>query len=149
MLPFLLLASALVLPTDAPLAEATLPPPGPPVHEADTRFDLDPAFEDAAGYRLLGRLHSEAPKIVFITGWVSHEKGVQLLRRAVEIGPNHPINQYFLAEAILDHEQGKADEAHRLLERCAESTPRPDTMLEDARYSRMARKKLDELKAAN
>lgn len=115
---------------------------------SQTVIDLDPAFEDAAGYRLLGRLHSEAPKIPFITGWVSRDKALQYLRRAHETGPRHPVTWYFLAEAILDHQPEKRGEALSLLERCANTPPRPDTLLEDARYASLARKQLDQLRGA-
>lgn len=111
-------------------------------------IDLDPRFEDAAGYRLLGRLHAVAPKIIFFTGWVSHDKGVELLRQASQIAPNHVVTMYFLAEAILQHEAKNRDEAVRLLERAALAPPRPDTVLEDLHYSRLAQKKLDEMRGA-
>jgi tetratricopeptide (TPR) repeat protein len=113
---------------------------------AQTVIDLDPLFEEGAGYRILGRLHSEAPKIIFITGWVSHEKGLEYLRRAYQIGPRHPVTWYFLAEATLDHEPERRDEAIRLLEMCADTPPRADTLLEDLRYATMARKQLDQLR---
>jgi len=116
---------------------------------SQTVIDLDPTFEDAAGYRLLGRLHSEAPKIPFITGWVSRDKALQYLRRAHAVGPRHPVTWYFLAEAILDHEPSKRDEALRLLEMCANTPPRPDTLLEDARYATLARKHLEALGVAS
>ncbi len=115
---------------------------------AQTVIDLDPLFEDAAGYRILGRIHAEAPKILFITGWISHEKGVQYLRRAYRAAPNHPVTWYFLAEAILDHEPEKRDEALQLLELCATTAPRPDTVLEDSRYATLARKQLAQLRSA-
>jgi hypothetical protein len=116
---------------------------------AQTVVDLDPSFEDAAGYRILGRLHSEAPKIPFITGWVSHRKGVQYLRRAYLAAPGHPGTCHFLAEAILDHEGEKRDEAKRLLDQCAALVPREGTALEDSRYVTAARKRLEELRAAS
>jgi len=116
---------------------------------SQTVIDLDPTFEDAAGYRLLGRLHSEAPKIPFITGWVSRDKALQYLRRAHVVGPRHPVTWYFLAEAILDHEPSKRDEALRLLEMCANTPPRTDTLLEDARYATLARKQLEALGLAS
>lgn len=116
---------------------------------AQTVIDIDPLFEDAAGYRILGRLHSEAPKIPFITGWVSREKGLQYLRRSHLAGPRHPVTWYFLAEAILDHEPLKRDEALRLLDRCANTPPRADTLLEDARYATLARRQLDQLRATS
>ena len=116
---------------------------------AQTVVDLDPGFDDAAGYRILGRLHSEAPKIPFVTGWVSHKKGLQYLRRAHRVGPNHPVTWYFLAEAILEYEPEKRDEALRLLEMCASRPGRPGTVLEDAQYARLARKQLDQLRSTS
>jgi len=113
---------------------------------AQAVIEIDPLFEDAAGYRILGRLHSEAPSIIFITGWISREKALFYLRRAHQIAPSHPTNSYFLAEAILDHEPEKRGEAIELLEQCAVMAPRPDFILEDARYVRVARKRLDELR---
>lgn len=115
---------------------------------SQTVIDLDPTFEDAAGYRLLGRLHSEAPRIPFLTGWVSRDKALQYLRRAHETGPRHPVTWYFLAQAILEHQPEKRDEALSLLDRCANTPPRPDTLLEDARYATLARRQLDQLRAA-
>lgn len=114
---------------------------------AQTVIDIDPALQDAAGYRLLGRLHADAPKIPFFTGWVSREKGLAYLRRAHEIGPRHPITWYFLAEAILEHEPQKKMEAIALLEKCATTEPRPDTVIEDRRYAEMAKEKLQSLSA--
>lgn len=113
---------------------------------AQTVIDIDPLFEDGAGYRILGRLHAEAPKIPLLTGWVSREKGLQFLRRAYRVGPLHPVTLYFLGEAILEHEPEKKDEALRLLELCASSPPRPDSRLEDARYASLARRHLDPLR---
>lgn len=113
---------------------------------SQTVIEIDPLFEDGAGYRILGRLHAEAPSIVFITGWISREKALLYLRRAHQIAPSHPTNSYFLAEALLDHEPANTDEALALLEQCATMTPRPDFLLEDARYARVARKLLDELR---
>lgn len=116
---------------------------------AQTVIDLDPLFEEAAGYRLLGRLHAEAPKIPLITGWVSREKALQYLRRAYLVGPRHPVTWYFLAEAILDHEPGKRDQALELLDKCANTPPRLDTLLEDARYATLARLQLERLRATS
>lgn len=116
---------------------------------AQSVIDMDPLYEDAAGYRTLGRLHAEAPKIPLVTGWVSHDKGVQLLRRANQAAPHNPITEFFLAEAILDHESEKRAEAIQLLESSANLTPRPATELEDAHYSAQARKKLQELRAGS
>ena len=115
---------------------------------AQTLIEMDPLFDEAAGYRLLGKLHSEAPKILFITGWISHEKGVQYLRRADKAAPDNPVTCAFLAEALLDHEPGKKDEARELLEHCVSLTPRPDRILEDSMYLGDAHALLEKLRAA-
>lgn len=115
---------------------------------AQTVVDIDPLYEDGAGYRILGRLHVEAPKIPFITGWISHEKGVQYLRRAYQVAPQHPVNCFFLGDAILDQEPERKDEAVRILEQCAAVVPRPEWLLEDSHYIHHARERLDELVGA-
>jgi tetratricopeptide (TPR) repeat protein len=115
---------------------------------AQTLIDMDPLFDDAAGYRMLGKLHSDAPKIIFITGWISHEKGLQYLRRAYKVAPDNPVTGAFLAEAILDHEPEKKAEARALLEHCVSLTPRADRVLEDEMYMGDARALLDKLSAA-
>ncbi|MEO5763109.1 MAG: hypothetical protein ABIR28_12440 [Vicinamibacteria bacterium] len=116
---------------------------------SQTVIDLDPLFEDGAGYRLLGRLHAEAPRIPFITGWVSHDKGVALLGKSYRANPHHPVTLYFLGEAILDYEPEKRAEGLQMLEQCAALTPRPDTALEDARYIHMAAKRIESEKSGS
>jgi tetratricopeptide (TPR) repeat protein len=113
---------------------------------AQTLIDLDPLFDDAAGYRMLGRIHAEVPRILFITNWVSHDKGVQYLRRANRSAPDNPVNCAFLAEAIVDHEPEKKDEARKVLEHCVSLTPRPDRVLEDEMYMSDARALLEKLR---
>ncbi len=113
---------------------------------AQAVVDLDPAFEQGGGYRILGRLHDRSPKILFVTGWVSHEKSVVYLRQALAMGPHNTVNQVFLAEAILDHDRAHRDEARALLERCASATPRPEFLVEDAHYAELSRRLLAETK---
>ncbi len=113
---------------------------------AQTVVDLDPAFEQGGGYRILGRLHDRSPKILFVTGWVSHEKSVVYLRQALAMGPHNTVNQVFLAEAILDHDRAHRDEARALLERCASATPRPEFLVEDAHYADLSRRLLAGMK---
>jgi hypothetical protein len=101
--------------------------------------DLDPAYEQGGGYRILGRLHAEAPKIPFVTGWVSRDLALRYLRLALELGPTNTVNQVFLAEAILQHDAGHRDEAERLLTACAQAAPRAELLVEDAFYVDRAR----------
>lgn len=91
---------------------------------------LDERYEAAAGHRLLGRLHTLAPKVPLITGWVDRDKAVSELRRAVELGPEDPFNHLFLAEALLEHHPDRADEAREILRQVAARKPAPDRVVE-------------------
>lgn len=105
---------------------------------------LDERYEQGGGHRVLGRLHSEAPDIPFITGWISRQTAIAELRKALAIAPDDPINGIFLAEALLDH--GDADqrrEARSILEELAVLEPRPERRVEDHRVLRLARDHLD------
>jgi tetratricopeptide (TPR) repeat protein len=104
--------------------------------------DLDPAHEQGGGYRILGRLHSQCPRIPFLTGWVSRDRGLQYLRDALDLDPTSTVDQVFLAEAILAHDRARRAEAVRLLETCAGASPRPRFLVEDAFYIDRARKLL-------
>jgi tetratricopeptide (TPR) repeat protein len=104
--------------------------------------DLDPAFEQGGGYLILGRLHDQSPRIPFLTGWVSRPKAVASLRAALAQGPHNTVNQYFLAEALLDHQPDRKEEARLLLSQCAAAVPRPEFLVEDAHYAELARRRL-------
>ncbi len=107
-----------------------------------TVLDLDPTFEQGGGDRVLGRLHDQCPHIPLLTGWISHEQAIVHLRRALALGPQNTVNQFFLAEALLDHAPAARDEARRLLETCANAAPREAFRVEDAWYAELARKRL-------
>jgi tetratricopeptide (TPR) repeat protein len=103
---------------------------------------LDERFERAGGHRLLGRLHTLAPKIPFVTGWVDREKAVSHLRRAVALAPEDLYNQLYLADALLQHQPDKAAEAKQILQRILQKKPDPDRVVEDERALVEARKLL-------
>jgi tetratricopeptide (TPR) repeat protein len=100
---------------------------------------LDERYADAGGHRLLGRLHTLAPKIPFFTGWVDHDKAVAELRRAVELGPGDPTNSLYLAEALLDFKPEKRAEAVALLRRLAAGKPSPERRVEEEKVLAQAR----------
>lgn len=109
---------------------------------AEAVVAIDPATEQAAAYILLGRLHTEAPRVPFVTGWVSRAKGLAALRAGHAIAPANQALSYFLGNAILEHEPARAAEGRAVLERCAAQPPRPDFVAEDLHYARMARERL-------
>ncbi|MBV8200402.1 MAG: hypothetical protein JOZ15_07230 [Acidobacteria bacterium] len=87
---------------------------------------IDERFEHAGGHRLLGRLHTLAPKVPFLTGWVDRDKAVAELRRAVALAPDYPLNPVFLADALLQYQPAHAAEARQLLRAVVARTPGPD-----------------------
>jgi tetratricopeptide (TPR) repeat protein len=92
---------------------------------------IDERFEHAGGHRLLGRLHTLAPHIPLITGWVSRDKAVAELRRAVALAPDYPYNSVFLADALLRYQSDHAAEARQLLQRVVARPPSPEQVVED------------------
>lgn len=108
----------------------------------ETGIALDETYDEAAGHRLLGRLHDLAPKIPFVTGWVDHDKAVTELRRAVALAPDNFLNQLYLAEAILDHQPAKAAEAKEILRKLLARNPRPAWLVEDEKALAEARARL-------
>lgn len=113
---------------------------------ARTVVDVDPELEQGGGYRILGRLHDQSPRIPFLTGWISRHEALANLRMALALGPRNSVNQFFLAEAILNHDPAKREEARRLLTLCATSRPRDEYCVEDAYYAELARQRLSDLR---
>jgi tetratricopeptide (TPR) repeat protein len=109
---------------------------------AQTVIDLDAGLEEGGGDRVLGRLHHQAPRIPFLTGWVSKEKALVHLRRSYAIAPNNSATRFFLADAILDLEPRSREEALRLLRACRDDPPRPEYLVEDRFYAEEARRRL-------
>jgi tetratricopeptide (TPR) repeat protein len=102
-------------------------------------IQIDPTTEQGGALAVLGRLHVECPKILFITGWVSRSEGFRLLRLARTTAPENPANAFFLAEALLDQNKRDLGEARQLLEWVARLSPRPEYLVEDAHYAAEAR----------
>jgi tetratricopeptide (TPR) repeat protein len=120
------------------LAAARAGAPGRIRDLAEQVIELDPALEEGGGFRVLGRLHDQSPKIPFVTGFVSRGKAVALLRKAYETSPINSVNRFFLADALLRHERRSRPEALRLLETLASSDARPEYRVEDAHYAGLA-----------
>lgn len=106
---------------------------------AEVAIALDDRLEKAGGHRLLGRLHTLAPKIPFVTGWVDRDKAVSHLRRAVALAPEDLYNQVYLADALLQHQSGKSAEAREILRKALQRKPDPARVVEDERALAEAR----------
>jgi len=113
---------------------------------AQAVISIDPSTAQGAGYLILGRLHAEAPRIPFVTAWVSRPQGVASLRRGVAVAPENPALRFFLGDALLRLEPSRKDEARALLQGVAALVPRPDYAVEDAHYAEEARDRLASLR---
>lgn len=103
---------------------------------------LDERYDRAAAHRLLGRLHTLAPKVPFVTGWVDRDEAVSQLRRAVALAPEDLYNQVYLADALLQHFPETAAEAKEILRRVLQKKPDPERVVEDERALAEARRLL-------
>ncbi len=115
---------------------------------AEAAIAIDPRADQAGGHLVLGRLHTEAPRVPFLTHWVDRAAGLQHLRTALSLSPDSPQIMFFLAEALLRLEPSSAQEARGLLVRCASVKPRPEYPVEDEHYAWQARDRLADLAAA-
>lgn len=111
---------------------------------AEVLILVDPNYASGAGYRLLGRLHTVAPKIPFFTFWVDRQKGLSLLRKANQISTQDPRNQLFLAEAILEYESSKKEDALELLNLVSKREPIASYYTEQLETINQAKAKLNE-----
>lgn len=93
---------------------------------------LDERYEAAGGHRFLGRLHTEAPRIPLVTGWVNRDFAVTSLERASELAPYEPHNLLFLADALLRFDRSRRQEAITILRGLVATPPRGDHLVEDS-----------------
>ena len=100
---------------------------------AEILLALDETYEEAAGHRILGRLHTLAPKVPLVTGWVDRGLAVSSLRRAVALAPENFLNHLYLAEALLEHQPDRKAEARQILQRLIARRPAPGRVVEDER----------------
>ena len=93
---------------------------------------LDPEYENGGGYFLLGAVYFTAPYIPLISTWPDNTKAVKYFRKAVETGSATPLQQIYLAKALI--KEKLIDEARLVLKDISKLTPNEDNFIEDATY---------------
>lgn len=111
---------------------------------AERVIALDETLQHAGGHRVLGRLHSEAPRIPFITGWVDHDRAVTELERTRELAPGDLLTKVYWAEAVLEHAPRRSAEALAELRTVSTSSPDPAFLVEELHAIAEARRILAE-----
>jgi tetratricopeptide (TPR) repeat protein len=107
--------------------------------DAEAVILIDPSYDEGAGYRLLGRLHHQTPRIPFITFWASRSEALRNLNLALEEGPRNFYNRLYWAEALRDYEPSRRSEARRVLETLVSDTPSDAFNVEDRRVQEEAK----------
>ncbi|HVM62907.1 MAG TPA: TRAP transporter TatT component family protein [Verrucomicrobiae bacterium] len=107
-------------------------------------IELDERYDYAGPLRAMGVLYLRTPQPPASIG--SPRKGLQILRRAVELFPDYPENYLYLAEALRDTK--KVDEAKEALGKVLDANPWPDEQFESGQWKADAlklRAQLDKL----
>jgi tetratricopeptide (TPR) repeat protein len=103
---------------------------------------IDPKFDRAGPLRLLGALYVEAPQVGSIG---DPEKGIKLLKKAVDHFPKSPLNRYFLGLGYFKDEQ--FDKAEEELKFVINAPIKDPWSGRDAKwYRKMARKYLEQIR---
>ena len=111
---------------------------------AEAAILLDPDAFDGGGYRMLGRLHTLAPKVVFFTGWIDRDLAIDYLEKAVATSKNEPLNILYLADALLRFQDSRKAEAQGLLKEVMARPVNPGKRVEDTVAIEKAKKMLEE-----
>lgn len=93
---------------------------------------FDPRLEGGAPSRVLGRLHSETPRVPFLTGWASKNEAVKFLNESLKIDPTNKITFVFLAEAMVDKDPAAKPQAIAMLRKAVTAPNHPDYPVEQA-----------------
>ncbi|MGH9368209.1 MAG: hypothetical protein ACRD3M_11105 [Thermoanaerobaculia bacterium] len=112
--------------------------------DAATVIAIDPKFEDGGGYRVLGRLHDQAPEIALLAGWVSRQEALRNLRLAVSVETRSFANRHYLAEALARGSAEERAEAVRIEEAVLSGAPSPQHLVEDLAIQEQARRNLEQ-----
>jgi hypothetical protein len=112
--------------------------------DAATVIAIDPHYEDGGGYRVLGRLHDQAPEIPSLTGWISREEALRNLRLAVSVDGHNFANRHFLAESLARGSAAELAEALGIEEGLLRDAPSPQRLVEDIATQEQARANLEQ-----
>lgn len=105
---------------------------------------LDPDYEAGGGHRMLGRLHAEAPKLPFVTGWIDRGRALEELQKARALSGDALTGLYY-AEALLDYDPARRDYALTVLKSIVDKPPSEEHYLEELRAINDARVLLESL----
>lgn len=98
---------------------------------ATASIHLAPEIQNGGGHRILGRLHTEAPSIPFVTGWIDRDTAVRELERAHQLAPDDLTTRLYLAEALVEFDRDRRQEGIAMLESVVAADPDPEWRVEE------------------
>lgn len=105
--------------------------------EMATVIELDPNYEAGGPYRVLGRLYFKLPGLF----GGDNEKAIENLKTAIKKGPHRYLNHIYLAEVLIDEDQGH--EANQQLRAVIAGPTEPGYEPEDAEWKAQAKRMLE------
>lgn len=106
-------------------------------------IELNPKFNDGAGYKILGVINYKVPHIPLIITWPSKQVAEDFLKKALAVNPKSISNLYYYAEFL--SEIKRKEESKIILKRIIEIPPRKTNYIEDLYDLTQAKKLLNKL----
>ena len=100
-------------------------------------IEIDPEYENGAGYFMLGAVHYKSPYIPFILSWPNNNDAIKWLEMSYNTGDAKLAQGVYLAQAF--YKDDKIDKAIILLDKIIKASPSKDDYASDWEWIKKAR----------
>ena len=100
-------------------------------------IEMDPNYEDGAGYFMLGAVHYKSPYIPFLLSWASNSDAIKWLELAYNTGESKIAQAVYLAMAY--KKDGQKIKALELLDKVVSSSPSSEYFASDWEWIKKAK----------
>ena len=100
-------------------------------------IELDPGYEDGAGYFMLGAVHYKSPYIPFLLSWPNNKDALKWLDMSYNTGDAKLAQGVYLAQSL--YKDGQKNEAINLLDKVSKATPSEDDYASDWEWIKKAK----------
>ena len=100
-------------------------------------IEIDPDYENGAGYFMLGAVHYKSPYIPFLLSWPNNAAAIKWLEMSYNTGEAKLAQGVYLSQAL--YKAGRYDEAIKLLDNIVEVSPSEDDYASDWEWIKKAR----------
>ena len=100
-------------------------------------IEIDPEYENGAGYFMLGAVHYKSPYIPFLLAWPNNTDAIKWLDISYNTGDAKLAQGVYLSQAL--YKDGKNAAAVKLLDQIIEATPTEDDYASDWEWIKKAR----------